>query len=144
MTETKPKRRWFRFSLRTLFVLMTIICVWFGYSFNWIGQRHDYLKSHPNVHVALLPNEPLVAAPAMLWLLGEESQTRLQVESPGFAADPFLQVTPTPEAAELRSLFPEAWIDVTARDTITHTWVPGRDWNWLQQNEKGWGRIRDD
>ena len=27
MTETKPKRRWFRFSLRTLFVLVTIICI---------------------------------------------------------------------------------------------------------------------
>ena len=25
MTETKPKRRWFRFSLRTLFVLVTIV-----------------------------------------------------------------------------------------------------------------------
>ena len=27
MTETKPKRRWFRFSLRTLFVVITVICV---------------------------------------------------------------------------------------------------------------------
>ena len=30
MTETKPKRRWFRFSLRTLFVLVTIIGVGYG------------------------------------------------------------------------------------------------------------------
>ena len=27
MTESKPKRRWFRFSLRMLFVLITVICV---------------------------------------------------------------------------------------------------------------------
>ena len=32
MTETKPKRRWFRFSLRTLFVLVTIIGVGAGYA----------------------------------------------------------------------------------------------------------------
>ena len=31
MTETKPKRRWFRFSLRTLFVLVTIIGVGAGW-----------------------------------------------------------------------------------------------------------------
>jgi hypothetical protein len=30
MTETKPKRRWFRFSLRTLFVVVTVICVAIG------------------------------------------------------------------------------------------------------------------
>jgi hypothetical protein len=30
MTETKPKRRWFRFSLRTLFMLVTIIGVGYG------------------------------------------------------------------------------------------------------------------
>ena len=30
MTETKPKRRWFRFSLRTLFVLVTIFGVGYG------------------------------------------------------------------------------------------------------------------
>ncbi len=26
----KPRRRWFRFSLRTFFVLLTILCVWLG------------------------------------------------------------------------------------------------------------------
>ena len=30
MTKTKPKRRWFRFSLRTLFVLVTVAGVGYG------------------------------------------------------------------------------------------------------------------
>ena len=33
----KPKRRWFRLSLRTLFVLLTVACLWVG----WISHRAD-------------------------------------------------------------------------------------------------------
>ena len=100
MTETKPKRRWFRFSLRTLFVLVTIACIWLGYSFNWIRQRHDYLKAHPGAVRVPDPNEALAIAPAMLWLLGEKGQTRLRAESPGFDAHRNdRKLTPSPESA---------------------------------------------
>ena len=54
MTETKPKRRWFRFGLRTLFVLVTIFGVgagWVAYQLNLIRQRHQFLDS---VSVALV------------------------------------------------------------------------------------------
>jgi hypothetical protein len=34
MTETKPKRRWFRYSLRTFLVIVTLICVWLGWEFS--------------------------------------------------------------------------------------------------------------
>jgi hypothetical protein len=37
-----PRRRWYQFSLRTMFVLVTVACVvlaWVGYSLNWIRQR---------------------------------------------------------------------------------------------------------
>jgi hypothetical protein len=27
-SSAPPRRRWFRFSLRTLFVLVTVLCVW--------------------------------------------------------------------------------------------------------------------
>ncbi|MCH8147737.1 MAG: hypothetical protein IH987_07040 [Planctomycetes bacterium] len=27
-TPSKPRRRWFQFSLRTFFVLLTVACVW--------------------------------------------------------------------------------------------------------------------
>ena len=40
----KPKRRWFRFSLRTLFVLVTVLCVWLGYQVNLVSQRRDFVR----------------------------------------------------------------------------------------------------
>ena len=48
MTETKPRRRWFRFSLRTLFVLVTMICISFGASlllmqFRIVQQRQQFV-----------------------------------------------------------------------------------------------------
>jgi hypothetical protein len=45
MTETKPKRRWLRFSLRMLFVLVTIASIaagWVAYQLNRIRQRHEF------------------------------------------------------------------------------------------------------
>ena len=43
-----PKRRWFRFSLPTLFVLVTVIGIgagWVAYQLNWIRQRHNFLNT---------------------------------------------------------------------------------------------------
>ena len=40
--EAKP-RRWFRFSLRTLFVVVTIVCVWVAFQVSWIRQRQKLL-----------------------------------------------------------------------------------------------------
>jgi hypothetical protein len=47
MIETKPKRRWFRFSLRIAFVALTIISLpmgWLGYQLNLI-RREVFLKN---------------------------------------------------------------------------------------------------
>jgi hypothetical protein len=41
MTETKPKRCWFRFSLRTLLVLMTVLCVWLGFKVNAARRQKE-------------------------------------------------------------------------------------------------------
>jgi hypothetical protein len=40
-----PKGRWFRFSLRTLFVVVTVFGCWMGYEVNWIRQRRALLSS---------------------------------------------------------------------------------------------------
>ncbi len=38
-----PRRRWFTFSLRTGFVLLTLFCVWLGVQVKWIHDRHEAL-----------------------------------------------------------------------------------------------------
>ena len=47
MAEEKPKRRWFRFSLRTLFVLLTIFAfpmAWLGWQASIVQQRQAMRK----------------------------------------------------------------------------------------------------
>ena len=39
MTPAAPNRRWFRWSLRTLFVAVTVLCVWLGWQVNVVQQR---------------------------------------------------------------------------------------------------------
>jgi len=41
---TPLPRRWFRYSLRTLFVLVTVFCIWLGVQVKWIGDRHEALQ----------------------------------------------------------------------------------------------------
>jgi hypothetical protein len=52
MTETKPKRRWFRFSLRTLFALVTV----FGVAMCWFEQQLEIVR-HRKQLLALLDLE---------------------------------------------------------------------------------------
>src|SRR4051812_25415878 len=40
MKTNPPTRRWFRFSLRTLLIAITVFGLWLGYYVNWIHQRH--------------------------------------------------------------------------------------------------------
>ena len=43
---TAPNRRWFRFSLRMLFVVLALVSLplcWIAYDLHWIRQRHDAL-----------------------------------------------------------------------------------------------------
>ena len=45
---TAPRRRWFRFSLRTMLVVVAGVAVplaCIGYQLNWIRQRHEVLKN---------------------------------------------------------------------------------------------------
>ena len=39
----KPRCRWFRFSLRTLFVLIGVLCLWLGYVTNQVRERRAAL-----------------------------------------------------------------------------------------------------
>lgn len=63
MSECPTKRRW-SYSLRTLFVVVTLVAIWLGWSVNWIRQRHEYLEQAYS-HGSGVP------APMVLRLLGE-------------------------------------------------------------------------
>src|SRR5204863_3831428 len=41
----KPKRRWFRFSLRMLLLIVTVLCVWLGFKVNAARQQHEAIES---------------------------------------------------------------------------------------------------
>jgi hypothetical protein len=63
-----PTRRWFRFRLRTMFVMTTLVCLYLGWATNWIHQRQDFLRGAPEIYT--YSND--VRAPFPLCLLGEK------------------------------------------------------------------------
>ena len=71
MPQNPPEpRRWSRFSLRTMLVVVVVISIplaWVGYSLNWIRQRHEVLNYRGVWQMG--NREP--AAPMCLWVLGE-------------------------------------------------------------------------
>jgi hypothetical protein len=45
VTETtKPKRRWYQFSLRTLLIAMTLLAIWLGWNIKKVRQRSEYAR----------------------------------------------------------------------------------------------------
>ena len=74
MNEAKPKRRWFSFSLRTLFVVVTIIGVgagWVAYQLNWIRERHRLIELYGKVSLAWRSDLQPPEIPFSLRLFGE-------------------------------------------------------------------------
>ena len=45
MAILRPRLRWFRFSLSTLLVLVTLTAVWLGVQVKWIRDRHQTVKA---------------------------------------------------------------------------------------------------
>src|SRR5262245_13505510 len=77
------RRRWYQFSLRTFFVLVTIACVAFGYWVHWcrewIRQRHEAISSGLVEDISVMKERP--RAPGGLWLFQEQGLAQLHVES---------------------------------------------------------------
>jgi hypothetical protein len=96
MDKPKP-RRWFRFSLRTMFVLVTVFCVWLGYQLNWIRQRRDAIRSDIILSIGTDETRP----PGLLWIFGEQGHSQIS----SFRTDEV-------EINRLEELFPEAQIFV--------------------------------
>jgi hypothetical protein len=119
-------RRWFRWSLRTMFVVVTVFACWLGYELNWIRQRHKFLaeqiamregREH-NGRYSYDSNRFLHrfggTAPNLLWLFGEKGLSEIHMivveddwekSLPANPPDPLFYSRP--EFNRVKSLFPE-------------------------------------
>jgi hypothetical protein len=105
------RRRWLRFSLRTLFVVVTVLCVWLGYELNWIRQRHHFADSEATAIAALgipMADPHEYMAPWPLPLFGEIGKMNLTILAEG-ANDKTLTKRDKDRIAEVSRLFPEVY-----------------------------------
>ena len=107
-----PKRYRFRFSLKWLFVAMTVIAIGPAYQLNWIRQRRDALSGGKfSGKTVLTDANPLlpktVSAPGWLWLYGEPGYVGIGMAIP--ERPPHYEMTPAEKAEFNRvgKLFPE-------------------------------------
>jgi len=56
MSDKAPKRRWFRFSLRTLFVVVTVFAVWLGLEVKFVRDRQAWMQAN---RALVRPGEPV-------------------------------------------------------------------------------------
>jgi hypothetical protein len=63
-----------RFSLRTLFVVVTIVSAWLAHSHRWARPRQELRRQGPTCGIYFIENEPNWPprrAPRWLWMLNE-------------------------------------------------------------------------
>jgi len=127
----KPRRRWFSFSLRTLFVVVLVLSIpigWLGMQLKWVHDRHE---AREWVYHGCLDDwgtkqswwTPwMTTIPDLPWslkLLGEYPDCLV-------AADLDLESNEgSAKAEELKRLFPEAAIVVnhTGENEKSYTWL---------------------
>lgn len=107
---TPPRRHWYQFSLRTFFVLVTVVCGGFGWwvqrTREWIRQRQEWLTTqHYNpefgtagIKLTAVPLQPpaIPTPPGGLWFFGEKGVAQIVV------------ATTIDDQQEAERLFPEA------------------------------------
>jgi hypothetical protein len=102
---TAPKRRWFRFSLRTLFVVVTVAALflgWIGVSLKQARQRTDVLQSL-EVSGARITRIPAKSSPFMLRTFGATYVGEILLPSDTFSVS---------DVNRARAIFPEAKIEL--------------------------------
>lgn len=121
MVNALPKRRWLRFSLRTLLVVVTVLGVWMGRQLSWVRERDALLEEVLARGDAWIDDTPAHwQTPARMplgWrLFGAQPLATIWILNKGFdkgetlVADEFLMGST--EARRLRAAFPEAYIHI--------------------------------
>ena len=96
--DPTPKRRWYQFSLRTLFLVITLCGIWLGWQLYWFKTRHDWLEAKN--YVAAFPGEGMRKVPhphMLIALFRQEAMSQILLRNASDA-----------EMAKVRRLFPEA------------------------------------
>ena len=104
--DERPKRRWFRFTLRTMFVVVTVLGVWLGWNLHELRQRkltRQYIVSHGGYVFDGVSDRPWNSLPYSWAILGEKP-----VETVGLP----LQFEPE-DRRHIERLFPDAHIQTS-------------------------------
>jgi hypothetical protein len=108
MTRRTP-RRWFRYSLSTLLVLVTVFCIWLGWQANIVHKRKAAIAELTSVKSARWGFRPEKSKPQLpFWRrwMGDHLVR-------GFYFDDLDALKlGTAKVDEIQSLFPEAGIDI--------------------------------
>jgi hypothetical protein len=115
MMPATSNRRWSRFSLRALFVVVTVLGCWLGYVTNWIHQRHAAIAWPSAVQIG----PPLGLSKPLSWslrLFGERphGELTLLVKRESHAGALNLDAIEEAEMERLQRLFPESHVRVLA------------------------------
>jgi hypothetical protein len=113
------KRRWLRFSLRTMFVVMTIICVWFGLNLHAVRQREQVLRDlkarGDNYWFRPFPGRQLGPLPISWQIVGAEQVGHIEISNRKNELDPSHTID-SEEHRRMRAMFPESTITVKSRN----------------------------
>ena len=103
-----PRRRW-SYSLRTMFVLLTLLACWLGYQMHWIRQRKDVVAKWQVIREDPMGVSAPPEAPGMLRLFGEQGYSHVTLWFPA-RRNSDLSESERAEIKRVGIVFPEAGV----------------------------------